>query len=480
MPNAEELNLKLLERSLDQHESARATFYRDVKIVAVALIIFQCFVFFRFTALSDDLYVLQPQWDRAVADQDALKQVHGALAAFKATLDTGSREMARSVRNVPQDIRNDLGTLDDELRNIREGRSAPRSMLQQNIARQSMPVDQPFSGRFVDLVTDIEQQTLRSAKPDDPAYNQIVIRLVETQIIQPIYARLNQEREARLTKPLHDALIDLRKQEAAFARLRATGAEIDRWLADVAHVVVATETLTFAPPDATLWWTSASTKAVVADAAQLNVAKITDEATAKLRGHDQELQAMARTLESTAAELQLRSTAIQTQLDRLTANLSEIETYIESYARPLAWIALQPKELVIFYPIVLATLIAVFAFRYLNLQQRSAALAQSYSEVGVTSPILALSFPELSSLPAVKPTASRSLIGSQRLPAWAWIIPAGLAALSFFWVLRSQSLSGEAPRILYLVSAVVLVITGIFLLRSHRMTSQSATPAPLP
>jgi hypothetical protein len=480
MPNAEELNLKLLERALDQHESARTAFYRDVKVVAVALIIFQCFVFFRFTALSDDLLVLQPQWDQAVADQNALKHVHGALTAFKTALDSGSSEMARSVRNVPQDIRNELGKLDDELRTIREGRAAPRSMLQQNIAQQSMPLDQPFSGQFEGFLTENDADVLRRAKPDDPAYNQIVIRLVEAQIIQPIYARLNQETETKLTKPLNDALTDLRKQEAAFTRLRATGAEIDRWLANAATVVNATETLTFAPPNATLWWTSASTKAVVADAAQLNVAKITDEATAKLRGHDQELQALAHKLESTTAELQLRGTAIQTQLDQLTTNLSEIETYIESYARPLAWIALEPKELVIFFPVVFATLVAVFAFRYLKLQRHSAALARSYRELGVTSTILALSFPELSSHAAVKPAASRSLPSSQRLLAWSWIIPAGLAALSFFWVLRSQSLSGEAPRILYLSSAVVLVVTGIFLLRSQRTSSHSIAPAPLP
>ncbi len=478
MANAEELNLKLLERALDQHESARASFYRDVKIVAVALIVFQCFVFFRFTALSDDLFVLQPKWDQAVADQEALKQVHRALNAFKAALDTGSSAMARSLRNVPQDIRNDLSELDAELRNVRDGLAPPRSMLQLNIAQQAMPMDQPFSGRFVSLVTAKEQDVLRSAKPDDPAYNQIVIRLVESQIIQPIYARLNQERAARLTRPLSDALTDLRNQETAFTRLRATGAEIDRWVANAANVVDATETLTFAPPDATLWWTSASTKAVVADAAQLNVAKITDEATARLRGHDQELQALASKLESTSAELQQRGTAIQTQLDQLTTNLKDIETYMESYARPLAWVALEPKELVIFYPVFLTALVVVVGFRYMNLQQRSEALAQSYSELGVASPILALSFPELSSHAAVVPIAS--LHASQRLLTFAWIIPAGLAALSFVWVLTSQSLSGEAPRILYLSSAAVLVVAGVFLLRGHRSTPHPTHPAPSP
>ena len=470
MPNAEELNLKLLERALGQHEGARASFYRDVKIVAIALIVFQCFVFFRFTALSDDLFVLQPKWDQAVADQEALQQVHGALSTFKTALETGSSEMAHSLRNVPQDIRNDLGKLDDELRNIREGRAAPRSMLQQNIAQQSMPMDQPFAGRFVGIVTAKEQDVLRHAKPDDPDYNEIVIRLVESQIIQPIYARLNQEREARLTKPLRDALTDLKKQEAAFTRLRATGAEVDRWLANAAGVVSATETLAFAPPDATLWWTSASTKAVVADAAQLNVAKITDEATARLRGHDQELQALASKLESTTAELQQRGTAIQAQLDQLTTNLKEIETYMESYARPLAWVALEPRELVIFYPVVLAALVAVFAFRYMKLQRRSEALAQSYRELGVASPILALSFPELSAHATEEPLASRSLRASPRLLTFAWLIPTVLAALSFVWVLRSQSLSGEAPRILYLGSAAVLVIAGVLLFRGHRPT----------
>jgi hypothetical protein len=63
---------------------------------------------------------------------------------------------------------------------------------------------------------------------------------------------------------------------------------------------------------------------------------------------------------------------------------------------------------------------------------------------------------------------SRAIVG------WLWVFPAGLAIASFVWVLASKSLSGEAPRFLYSLSALVLAAACLFLLRSSRERLQAA------
>ena len=143
MNDPEELNLKLLERSLEEHEHARSNFSRDLKFAVVLLLAFQFFVFFRFANLSDQQFELQPQLEQAEAHQQALVEIRGAVEKIETTLKTGTTELATILGDLPRQIRNELGELNEDLTTFRsELLPLPRDELpvqQMQILQQQIP-----------------------------------------------------------------------------------------------------------------------------------------------------------------------------------------------------------------------------------------------------------------------------------------------------------------------------------------------------
>jgi hypothetical protein len=473
MQDPAELNAKLLERALEYHDSARANFVRDLKIAAAALLVFQFFVFFRFTSLSDQLLDLQPKLSRAAADERALAEVQGSLDAFKDKLASGTKNLTDVLKSIPQDIRGELAELDAELGALRgrEDPGLPRPMQRMNVqnsvaqSNQAAFASRDSLGRLLMNVTPGEQRTLREAKDNDPAYQQAVARIVEAQIIQSVFRRLNQQVNSLLTAPLTTALGELRQRTAALTTLRKTGANVDAWLSSAETVVALAAQLKFEPPPQSDWWTRAASKDAFADAAQLNTRKIADEAKAKLSQQDAELASLTRKLETTLHDLQQQETKLDAESKRLQANADTIKDLMEGYAKPLAAISLRPKDLVLFYPVVLAAVVTMFAVRQLLLRRRSAALATAYRELGISNETLALCFPDVAPTPAGESTPVRSLWSRSRdrMGSLLWVVAVGLAVTSFGWILASKSLGAEAPRLLYLCSGAVLIGACLFL-----------------
>lgn len=463
-PDPDELNAALLERARDQHENARGNFFRDLKLAAFALLGFQCFVFFPFTSLSDRLLALQPQVEQAQSDERALGEVQQALAAFKRALSTGVEAVAAELRRVPQDIRDQLARLDAELREFRAASETTLQPRERRILQQARPM--PDGGTvpgFAQTLSRDEQRTLHAAKEEDPAFQQLVTRVVEAEIIQPVFRRLNQQVDTTLAQPLARELAGLRGQTSALATLRQLGAGVDAWLADAGRVVALAGQLGFEPPAQRDWWTSARTKAEVAGLALLDTKRIADEAKASLVRQEGELASLAKKMETTLADLHQQEAKLEAESERLAATASSLQELMEGYAKPLAMIALNPRDLVLFYPVALAGAVAMFAIRQLLLRRRALALAGIYRRFGLSPEILALYFPEL---PATRPVAAQPAERQdlrRRFVMLGWLAPVALVGVSFAWVLVSASLGAEAPRLLYLVSALVLAVACGFL-----------------
>lgn len=482
MNDPEELNLKLLERSLEEHEHARSNFLRDIKFAVVLLLAFQFFVFFRFANLSDQQFELQPQLEQAEAHQEALVKIRGRVEKIETTLKTGTTELASFLGNLPQQIRNGLGKLNEDLTTFREEPLPPqrdeRPMQQMQMQMQQIPnmainAVQPSSGgiesRFLAELTHAESKELHEAEASSPVFRERVVHIVEHQIIQPAFAELNDLAETLVVKPLTAGLAELRQQTAALETLKATGANVDGWLENAEQVVTVAKDLRFRPPTEVDWWTSAVAKGNFADAAKLDTARIADEARSALSRPDTELKLLAEKMESALASLRQQGTQIDAELKQLQEHALSLEGLIEGYAKPLAVLALEPKDLVIFYPVILAAIVSVFAIRQVLLRRRAATLAGVYRELGVSAHILDVYFTELPATRDRAEDSSRPVWGRVRRHAgWLWVVPAGFAIASFAWVLGSKSLGGEAPRLLYSLSAVVLVVACLILLRSSR------------
>lgn len=476
MENAGELNLKLLERSLELHEAARASFFRDLKIVAVILLVFQFLVFFRFASLSDQQLAVRNQLHQAVNNQQALQAVQAPLEGLKQTLKTGTATLSQSLESVPQEIREQLGNLAGELEDFRnrplESRT-PRELFALNVA-QNVAQNAAQNARFApDEIgflrgfTRSEKTTLHDSTSQDPDYQSLVERIVQNEIIQPVFRELNEQANDVLAQPLAARLAELKQLEQPLATLKRNGADVDGWIAQLERVTALAAGLTFAPPAASDWWRSSITKGDFARSAQLNTAKIAEEASAALSSPDRELASLATKLDAAVAGLTQQGAQLEAELAQLQANARSLESLVEGYAKPLAVVALEPRDLVLFYPVVLAALIATFAGRHILLRRRAAALADAYRELGLSNRILDVYFTELPAAESGQRTPGRlaEKVSSRRLAGLWWVVPASFAVVSFGWVLASKSLGGEAPRTLYAVAALILVVACILLLR---------------
>ena len=107
MPQDNELDLKFLERSLQQEEGARKVFFRDLKIATVLLLAFQFMVFFVFIDLNDQRLALELQVTQLRADQKALSEVQAQLVL----LEDFPQEVEKQVKGAPAALRQQISEL---------------------------------------------------------------------------------------------------------------------------------------------------------------------------------------------------------------------------------------------------------------------------------------------------------------------------------------------------------------------------------
>jgi hypothetical protein len=471
MNNPEDLNLKMLERSLEQHESARSNFFRDLKFAGVVLLLFQFLVFFKFASLSDEKLEVRTRLTKAETNQRALADVQLAVGSIKTVLKKAAEGLTNSLTHVPSDIRDQLSHLAEELE---EFRGQPFQLPPQRPAfvQDNAPVASRSALERIFLAgfTESEKKTLHDANTEENAYQDLVVRIVETKIIQPEFQRLNAAKENLLAKPLASGMADLRNLSDQLTTLRKSGIDVDSWLTNVEGVVTLAAGLKFSAPAASKWWSSRQSKADFASEAQLNTAGIVGQAIDVLSGPERDLKSLSQKIEMAVTGLKQEGEQIEGELLKLQTNANSIETLLQSYAKPLAVVALEPKDLVLYYPVILAAILSMFAFRQMLLRRRAEVLASAYSQLGLSDNILEVCFTdlpgpmqgELSLNPAARAKSPWRFVGL------LWVVPTGFAVTSFVWILASKSLNDQAPRLLYLASALVLAATCLLVLRfSH-------------
>jgi hypothetical protein len=401
MKEADELNLTLLERALEEHESARANLSRDLKIAVVLLLAFQFFVFFRFTKLSDQRFALIPQVKQATAHQQALIEIGAVVDKIGASLKTGTDNLSQHLENLPQEIRNELTRLNEDLKNFKATpfpppiERQPQSTLQISQMNVAANVAQRVSGnvsRFFQDLNFTDSAALHAMEPDNPRYRETIIQIVETKIIKPAFETLNRQAKDLVRAPLETGLAELDARNDAIKTLKAAGAKADDWRESAAAAVAVASQLKFTPPTELDWWMSAQTKDAVAREAILDTRKIASQAGAALSGPETEIKSLAKTMDSAITDLKAQGDRIDEQLEQLKEHAASLEGLIDGYAKPLSLLALKPKELVIFYPVVLAIVVSTFAVRQVLLRRRAAILANAYRERGVSDEIIAVCF----------------------------------------------------------------------------------------
>jgi hypothetical protein len=475
MPSTEELNAQLLERARIRHEEERAAFARDLKIVGLLVLAFQCFVFFPYPQVSDRLLALRPELERAAAETRAMNQVRAGFDQLQTTLASGTAELHRAVAEVPGRIRAALAELTEELQAFHAhplGRASPRSPVEQTTL-QRVTESPSVDGRFLRTLRPEALPKLHEARDKDPtAYQQQVVELVEVAIIGPTFRDLNEAVGQRVQQPLARDLNAVRGRTADLARLRSAGMPVDTWLDEAARVPAAAARLTLAPPSERDWWRSVEGKASYSDRARLDIDRIAKEAGGALQQQLGELRAMADAMQAALGALEAKEKSLIEASNQLEANAAKLQGLLDGYAKPLSVVALDIGQVVTLYPVALTALLVAFFVRHQALRRRTGELMRVHQQLGLAPEILALYFSTQPAAAATATPVAAAAFPSRPRLALAWLAVISLAGLSLGWVFLSRSLGPEAPRMLYAATLGTLAILAVLVLRGGPASRQ--------
>src|SRR2546426_3432814 len=101
MVSERDLDLKLLDGSLDRLENACSAFSRDLKIAAVLVLGFQFVIFFRFIDLNGQQVSLDRDIEQLQSDQKALADIQAQLGNLQDALQKGRRHLSDRLKNLP-------------------------------------------------------------------------------------------------------------------------------------------------------------------------------------------------------------------------------------------------------------------------------------------------------------------------------------------------------------------------------------------
>lgn len=467
----------MLERSVAQHENAREHFFRDLKIVATVLLAFQFVVFFRFPALNDKRVNVRLRLNAAETNRKALADAQEDLASISDILKKSADQLTGLLHEAAPQIRAKLQELNQDLNRFRQQPhpAAARSQVQPspngvapNVGQYAMPADFSLGHEsdYLSGLTDLEKATLQHDDPHSDKYQDIVGAIVERKIIQPEFEALTKVKQELLSRPLEEKSSHFAAISNQFATTRDARVNPNRWVADVKNAAASVAKLQFnPPPQKPGWWRSRQSKDAVFTDAQASTNKVINRAKEGLSKPAQDLKFLSDNLKQTFADLRSEEKQIEGKFLDLRAKSKEIETLIESYAKPLSVIALEPEDAVLYYPVALGLVVAIFAFRQWTLQRRAASLASIYGQLGLSNDILEVYFTDL---PNSKRGEANLKIGKPRRFEWLlWLLALGLVVMSYAWILASQSLHEQAPRVWYLFSAIAAAGACLFLLSTN-------------
>jgi hypothetical protein len=257
------MNLKMLERSLDQHQEARQAFFRDLKIVGAAVLAFQFLVFFRFVNLSEQQQQLNGEIADARTNLVAVQEIQTQLTQLQSDLRTNTAALIAELNATPLKLRGGILDLERDLKIFRGAPTPPpgldRSSFQDfqmvqapNAAfspiQQRMDLATPAGFTFLAGLNTNEIQLLHDSSPNDGAFQKIVAALVERQIIQPKFKELDETRRNLLLEPFARGQQDLLALTNAWAILERNGVHPENLRTNLEQVFVSMSALQFAAP----------------------------------------------------------------------------------------------------------------------------------------------------------------------------------------------------------------------------------------
>lgn len=477
------MNLKMLERSLDQHQEARQTFFRDLKIVGAAVLAFQFLVFFRFVNLSEQQHQLGDEIAGVRTNLLAVQEIQAQLTRLQSGLRTNTTTLIAELNATPLNLRSNIQHLEIGLNLFRgvpalSGGPPPPpgpdgSALQPipinvpNAAfspmQQRMDIATPPAFTFLAGLNTNEIQWLHGRSWNDGEFQKLVTALVERQIIQPKFKELDETRRSLLLEPFARGQKDLLALTNAWAILEPKGIHAENLRTNLDQVFASMSALRFDAPKTSDWWQTFGGKEAFIGERRLNVENIKMGAEKALLAPASEFERLANQMQEFIRQGEERAKKFAAELASLETRASAIQSLLDGYSKPLTALTLEPRKVMLYYPVVLAGLFCAFVIRFRRLQKRALWLANEYRQLGVTSDVLDACFNEL--LPARKSVfhAGRGRFAALIL---SLLIPPVLFIASILWLHGRASFLAEIPAGFYASAGACVAAAIAFAIRS--------------
>jgi hypothetical protein len=271
MPPAGE---KLVDRALDDQESARKTFLRDTKLALIVMLVFQFWILPRFVNLSNSIDTNNRKIAILKAQDSALQELQKKLKSLRDIVRSANEELAKRLYELPTNLHRETQRLDAEIQEIRESsvsgapRPARNPAVQTNVQEDSL--------WFLSGISEDEQKRLLS--PDERIFRPAVAPIVLSKIIQPAFSNLNSELTSSMKRPFAAQRRNVEGVLMAKADiLRSTKTDIDGIRELLAAAQKRIEDFHFVVPESDFWWGTLQGKEGMSHAQVVNTTKVTGE-----------------------------------------------------------------------------------------------------------------------------------------------------------------------------------------------------------
>ncbi len=483
-----QLDLKLLDRSLESHAAARQAFSRDLKIVVAAILVFQFGIFFRYVDMSDDAYRLDAQAKEVSEASAALKSVQDGLESLVGILKSGREAVAEDLKKAPPELRAEIVAINKAIADA--GRPAPfaGNIAPDNPAAQVAPVAGQRAVSRPDFFDDLtqDQKTILLKGQDREKLAGIAKQVLHSKILPAFFGDLNARKAEVVEKPFDaqaDRIIEvLRTQETLIQRVfreeagepkgRLAGAS--KWDPEaiteaILDAKAKVDTLKFEPPRGDDWLRTVSEKEAQFKVIEADIVKAMKQVEDELAGAKQSAQVAGGRLDQLAKSTGERKATLDAGLKELNDQSNKVNSSLTDLVKPLAAVSLRARDLVCYDPVLLSAVFGFFLWRGVTLRRRARILAAACREAGYSDRAVAAYFDEA---PPAEPREQIPPFLARGTATLGLVGPLILAGTCTWRLLSSPSLTAEVPRLLNCASVVLLAaVIAVEIARPGRLAS---------
>ena len=184
--------LKLLDLSLQEQQSARDAFLRDFKLALLLVVAFQFLILLRYVRLAEEARANAEGIANLISRQDALHE-------FRSVLVQGKARLSKEVLAGPEQLHGQMLQLDADLKQVARHSSEPDSV---DMMTQQQPV-QTWPPRLFSALSPDQMRQLKQAYTSKriDSVRALVTPTVRARILEPYFASLNSDSQTFIARP---------------------------------------------------------------------------------------------------------------------------------------------------------------------------------------------------------------------------------------------------------------------------------------